>query len=83
VLDLLAFAFAKPLKAITDSVAATQRLEFVHIRLVSDLNSCQALTKPAERIRCEAKAWESVERSLDSMTTDAWSAKRRLSRRIR
>jgi ABC-type multidrug transport system fused ATPase/permease subunit len=70
VADLLAFAFTKPLKAITDSVTATQRLELVHLRLISDLNSCQALTTTADRIKCEAKAWKSVERSLDSMSFD-------------
>lgn len=69
-LDLITFAFSKPLKAITDAVAETQRLEIAHLRLVSELKSCQAYTDTTRRIECEAKAWASVEASLTSISAE-------------
>jgi hypothetical protein len=65
--DVLGFAFSKPLKAVTDAVTATQRLEWLNLRVQVDLDSCAQLADPHDRIECQGKLWESIQSQLAAM----------------
>ena len=66
-IDVLAFAFGKPLKAVTDAVVASQRLELVHLRVQVDINSCATLRDPEARIQCQSAVWKSIQDELVAM----------------
>ena len=66
--DVLGFAFSKPLKAVTDALVATQQLEWLNLRVRVDLATCTELADPQERIDCQGKLWESVQAHLATMS---------------
>jgi hypothetical protein len=71
VLDLLTFAFTKPLAAVTDVAVASNRLDLTNLRLGSDLQSCDAISDPQDRIRCQTRAWQAADRALKSLSSSS------------
>lgn len=69
-IDILAFAFGKPLKAVTDVVVASQRLELLHLRVQVDIKSCAQLSQPEARIQCQMDVWTAIQAELAAMGGD-------------
>jgi hypothetical protein len=68
VADLLGVYAFKPLGEISSALVASQRLEILHLRLLSQLSGCAQQPDPDERLRCQAEVWNAIQRDIAAMS---------------
>lgn len=66
--DILGIYAFKPLRVINRALVSSQRLDAVHLRLKEQLDSCRQLDTMEERIKCQTKTWEAIEKQLAALT---------------
>jgi hypothetical protein len=71
VADLIGVYAFKPLAEISSSVIASQRLEIIHMRLLSQLRTCAEQVDPEKRRRCQTGVWNAIQKDIAAMSSSS------------